>query len=500
MLAVSAPTFGDLLRQHRLAAGLTQEALAERAGLSVHGIQKLERGAAHPYRDTAQRLIAALQLKPEAEANFRAAVHPVRRRGSILQPESRARAARHNLPAALSSFVGREQELAQITVRLAGARLLTLTGVGGCGKTRLALEVARTFIQVQDYPDGVWLVELGPLTDSALVAHEVAAVLGVRQAPQEPLLTALASALARRRLLLVLDNCEHVLDACATLIDGLLKSCPDLTVLATSREPIGIGGEVAWRVPSLAIPDPRRVVPVAELARIPAVQLFVERAAAQTGFALSERNAEAVAQVCHRLDGIPLALELAAGRLDALTVEQLAARLDKRFLLLTGGSRTTLLRQQTLVATLDWSYDLLGKTERRVFERLAVFAGTWRLEAAEAVCASHDVADKDVLDLLGQLVRKSLVVGGEPGDGAKRFELLESVRDYARQKLLARGQAETTTVRERHAVYYSGLADRLHPTMTRAFVGWLSTDQHACQPVAASKKSSTTSASRWSGG
>jgi predicted ATPase len=329
------------------------------------------------------------------------------------------------LPAPLSSFVGREQELAQITVRLAGTRLLTLTGIGGCGKTRLALEVARTFIQVQDYPDGVWLVELGPLTDSALVAHEVAAVLGVRQAPQEPLLAALASALADRRLLLVLDNCEHMLDACATLIDGLLKSCPDLKVLATSREPIGIGGEVAWRVPSLALPDSQRVVPVAELARIPAVQLFVERAGAKAGFALSERNAEAVAQVCQRLDGIPLALELAAGRLDALTVEQLAARLDKRFLLLTGGSRTTLPRQQTLVATLDWSYDLLSKPERRALERLAVFAGTWRLEAAEAVCASHDVADKDVLDLLGRLVRKSLVVVGEPGDGAKRFELLE---------------------------------------------------------------------------
>jgi predicted ATPase/DNA-binding XRE family transcriptional regulator len=474
MLPVSAPNFGDLLRGHRLAAGLTQEALAERAGLSVHGIQKLERGAAHPYRDTAQRLITALQLESEAEANLRAAAHPVRRRGSILRGGSPARAAEHNLPAALSSIVGREEELAQVMARLAGVRLLTLTGIGGCGKTRLALEMARAL--VQNFPDGVWLVELGPLSDAARVPHQVAAVLGVRESAQEPVLATLASALARRRLLLVLDNCEHVVDVCANLIDGLLKSCPGLKVLATSREPICISGEVGWRVPSLAIPDLRRPVPLSDFACIPAVQLFVERASAQTGFALSERNAEATAQVCHRLDGIPLALELAAGRLDALSVEQLAARLDKRFLLLTGGSRAALPRQQTLEATLDWSYDLLSKPERHLFERLSVFVGTWTLEAAEAVCRGRGLADEDVLDLLGRLVRKSLVAVGEPGDGAKRFELLETVRDYARQRLLARGTAETTAVRERHAVYYSSLADRLHPTMTHAFVGWLSSD------------------------
>jgi predicted ATPase len=226
---------------------------------------------------------------------------------------------------------------------LADTRLLTLTGVGGCGKTRPALEVARGVID--DYADGVWLVELGPLVDPALVAQRVAAVLGVRETAEQPLTTALASALRRCKLLLVLDNCEHLLDACAQLIEGLLRACPDLRVLTTSREPIGIGGEVAWRVPSLAVPEADSAPTPEQVSMSPAVQLFVQRAtAAQPRFALTARNASAVAQICRRLDGIPLALELAAARVEVLTAEQVALRLDQRFRLLTGGSRAALPR------------------------------------------------------------------------------------------------------------------------------------------------------------
>ena len=230
-------TFADLLRQYRQAAGLTQEGLAERAGLSVHGIQKLERGVTHPYRDTAQRLSAVLKLSPENDEQFRAAVQPVRRHGTT-QREAPSAQGHHNLPMLLSSFIGRDQELAHVIARLEGARLLTLTGVGGCGKTRLALEVARAI--VPKYPDGVWLIELGPLSDPALVAQQVGAVLTVRESPDQPLTTALIRALAGRRVLLVLDNCEHLLQACAVLLDTLLRGCPELHVLATSREPVGI--------------------------------------------------------------------------------------------------------------------------------------------------------------------------------------------------------------------------------------------------------------------
>jgi predicted ATPase len=361
----------------------------------------------------------------------------------------------------VSSFIGREQELADLVARLESVRLLTLTGVGGCGKTRLALEVARTMLP--KYPDGVWQIELGRLSDPTLVAQEVGAVLRVQERLDLPLTAALISALAGRRVLLVLDNCEHLLQACAELLDALLRGCPELHVLATSREPVGIDGEVTWRVPSLKVPELDRAVRVADLEDNPAVRLFVERCwAAKPDFDLTERNAPAVAQICRRLDGIPLALELAAARTQALTAQQLARRLEQRFRLLTGGSRAALPRHQTLQATLDWSYDLLSKSERRLFERLAVFAGGWTLEAAEAITVGPGVAKDDVLDVVAGLVRKSLVVAPDAADDAERYSLLETVRDYARQKLLARGVDETTATRQRHALYYSELAEQTY--------------------------------------
>jgi predicted ATPase len=337
------------------------------------------------------------------------------------------RAARlNNLPASLTSFVGREQDMVGVAERLSSARLLTLTGIGGCGKTRLPLEIARGAIA--NYSDGVWLVELAPLADPLMVGRRVASVLGVNEAIDQPVITTLIAVLASRHMLLVLDNCEHLLQSCAELVDALLRGCPELHILATSREGHSIDGEVAWRVPSLAMPNPDGARTVAEVEQSLAVQLFVERAvAAEPRFRLTDRNCAAVVQICRRLDGIPLALELAAARVVALTPAQVLERLDQSFRLLAGGSRVALPRQQTLEAALDWSYDLLGEDEQRVFERLAVSAADWTLEAAESVCADGHVGAEDVLQLLVGLVRKSLVMASEAEDGTERYRLLETV-------------------------------------------------------------------------
>jgi predicted ATPase/DNA-binding XRE family transcriptional regulator len=443
-------SFGDLLRQHRLAAGLTQEALAERAGLSEHGIQKLERGVTHPHRDTVARLLGSLRLSVDDEARMRTAAGAHRRLPRVL---SGADAARHNLPIPVTSFIGRDEAVAEVVRRLSDARLVTLTGVGGCGKTRLALEVARSLLD--QHADGVWLVELAPVADPTLVPHLVADAVGVREGPDQTIMSALVHALRNRHLLLVVDNCEHLLDACARLVDDLVRACAHVQVLATSREALALTEEVAWRVPSLPVPDERRQLTLAEISANAAVQLFVQRAAAgEPRFTLTERNAAPIAQICRRLDGIPLSVELAAARAQALSPEQIAARLDERFRLLTGGSRAALPRQQTLRATLDWSYDLLTEAERRLLNRLSVFAGGWRLEAAEVVCADERIVQKDVLGLLANLVGKSLVLADQAGsDGdAKRYRLLETVRQYARERLLEMGEAKA--MHERHAAYF----------------------------------------------
>jgi predicted ATPase/DNA-binding XRE family transcriptional regulator len=453
---MASQAFSDLLRHHRLAVGLTQEALAERAGLSVHGIQKLERGVTRPYQDTVQRLLVALPLSTDEQVELRTAAGAASRPRRVLAAID---AARHNLPIPVTSFIGREQELGEVVRRLVDARLLTLTGIGGCGKTRLALEVARTVLE--RYPDGVWLVELAPVADPTLVPHLVASAVGVHAGTDQTVTGALTTALRNRHLLLVLDNCEHLLSACARMVDDLVRSCAYLQVLATSREALGLTAEVAWRVPSLSVPDAHQRFTLAELGANPAVQLFVERTTAlQPHFALTERNAVAVAQICRRLDGIPLALELAAARAEALTAEQIAARLDQRFRLLTGGSRAALPRQQTLRATLDWSYDLLTEPERLLLNRLAVFAGGWSLEAAEVVCTDQRIALEDVLDLLAALVSKSLVLADE-ADGAKRYRLLETVRQYARERLVAAGEAEA--VHQRHATHFLAFGEAFDP-------------------------------------
>lgn len=375
----------------------------------------------------------------------------------------------NNLPIQLTSFIGREQEKAEVKRLLSTTRLLTLAGAGGAGKTRLALQVAADLVDA--FSDGVWLVELASLADPALVPQAVAAALGMREQPGRTILTTLTEYLQPRHLLLVLDNCEHLAAACAQLTDALLRTAPTLQILATSRELLGITGETAWRVPSLSLPDSRRLPPPERLREYEAVRLFTDRAAAVLpDFLLTHRNALVVAQVCQSLDGIPLAIELAAARVRVLSVEQIAQRLDDRFRLLTGGGRTTLPRHQTLRGAMDWSYVLLSEQERAVFRRLAVFAGGYTLGAAEAVCAGADIVQDEILDLLAQLVDKSLVVV-EAQNADVRYRMLETIRQYAREKLVE--AQEEAQVRRRHRDWFLALAEQAEPMLPGPGEWWL---------------------------
>lgn len=378
-------------------------------------------------------------------------------------------AVTNNLPVQLTSFVGREGEIAQVQALLDAHRLVTLTGAGGCGKTRLALQVAAS--AAHDYPDGIWWVDLAPLADPSLVPAALAGVLGVRESPLEPITDTVVRYLATRRALVGLDNCEHLIEACADLVTRLIQSCPEVTVLATSREALGVTGETTWGVPPLSLP--RGDV----LGGSESVRLFVDRArAARPSFAITDDNARAVADICMRLDGIPLALELAAARTRMLSVVQIGEGLADRFHLLTGGARAALPRQRTLESSVDWSHDLLDDTEKSVFRRLAAFAGSFTLDAVEAVCTSNEVTADGVLGVFGRLVDRSLVQVTDETGPRTRYRLLETIRDYARRKLTDAGEAEAT--RERHLDYYVSFAEQAREGLEGSdVVTWLaSTD------------------------
>jgi predicted ATPase/DNA-binding SARP family transcriptional activator len=380
-----------------------------------------------------RELLSAGAPRPEAPPAGAAAA--TAGRDATRKPSRPPARARDGLRAEQTSFVGRRRELAEIDQALGRTRLLTLTGPGGAGKTRLAYEAAARL--VGSYPDGVHVAELAALSRPELVPQTVASVLDVPLPETGPAELALARQLAERRLLLVLDNCEHLLDACARLAAALLRTCPDVVVLATSREPLRVGGEVTWRTPSLALPDLRHLPPLARLAELESVRLFVERARdAAPGFVLDATTAPAVAEICVRLDGMPLALELAAARTSALAPAQLASRLDNALRVLGRGSRAAVTRQQTLHATLAWSHDLLEEDERVLFRRLAVFAGSMSLEAVEHVCGGEGL---DVVDLLSRLVDKSLVQA-EHARGTVRYRLLETIRQFADQRLRDAGE------------------------------------------------------------
>jgi predicted ATPase/class 3 adenylate cyclase/Tfp pilus assembly protein PilF len=361
----------------------------------------------------------------------------------------------NNLPLQLTSFIGREKEVEQIKTRLKRNRLVTLTGSGGVGKTRLAIQVASELLD--EYPNGVWLVELAPITDPALVPRTVCAALDVTAPYNIPALNVLTEYLKTKKILLVVDNCEHLIDSCALLGDSILRTCPQVWMIASSREALGIDGENAYRVPSLSLPDPHGGLQAIEESE--AVKLFIERAnAVLPAFEMTELNASFVAQICQRLDGIALAIELAVSRLKILKVEQIASRLDDAFRLLTGGSRTALPRQQTLRGTIDWSYNLLTNEERTALRRLSVFVGGWTLEAAEYVCDNPNM-----LDLLTHLVDKSLVAVDLEHEDEPRYYLLETIRQYAREKLAESGEGEW--LRERHTRWILELAERAEPKL-----------------------------------
>lgn len=395
----------------------------ELAAGAVSGITFRDLGE-HRLKDLARPERIRQVLHPELPADF----PPLRSLGSYP----------NNLPAALSTFIGRREEVAAIERAISDGRLVTLTGAGGAGKTRLALQVAAE--RVDRHPDGVWFVDLAGLAEERLVAQELVNVLPVPEQPGTSAVEVLSRHLSDRDLLVVLDNCEHLIDSAARVVDALLRGAPKLRVIATSREPLNVPGEITWRVPSLSIrEDPGDADAPSE-----AIELFAERArAADPSFALDAERLELVASICRRLDGLPLAIELAAARLRAMSLEDIADRLGDRFRLLTGGARTALPRQRTLEAAVAWSYDLLDENERRVFARLSVFASPFRLDAAEAVCAGDGIEPAEVADLVTRLVDKSLVSVVE-GPTGNRYRLLETLRDYARSRLAEAPEADVT--------------------------------------------------------
>ncbi len=448
-------SFGKWLRYRRRELDLTQGELARQVGCARITLRKIEADQTRPSKQLAGLLMEQLRVPTDERESF---MHFAR--GGEPAKSITTTAPPKNLPHPISSFIGREREIADVERLIGSSRLVTLTGPGGFGKTRLAIEATSQMLDL--FPDGAWFVAFAPISDSTLVYQTIASALRVRESPGISLIETLRAYLVSKNLLLVFDNCEHLIKECAQVADTLLQACPQLHILATSREALGIGGEEQYHVPSLSLPLPAETTSPGQMGKSEAVRLFVNRVAlVQPAFALTVENSNLVAQICQRLDGMPLAIELAAARVRTLSIPQIAERLDDRFHLLTGGSRTAEPRQQTLMAALDWSYALLSEPERRVLLRLSIFAGGTTLEAAEAVCADQGIKAGEVLELLSRLVDKSLVVVDNPEGGEMRYRLLETIRQYAREKLGESGEVDES--RNRHLNYFVQWVEKAEP-------------------------------------
>lgn len=459
--------FGSVLRRHRVAAGLSQQALAERANLSVQAVASLEnRRRNAPYRDTIERLAMALQLSANVTEELFLAAQRNGHRGSS---KNSRRIQPTNLPRHFASFVGREDAIADIQNLLSDAPLVSIAGAGGIGKTSLAVHAGAR--ELQNWKDGVWFVQLGRISDPRLASNAIGEALGVHEAGNRRSSDDVIAYLKTKRALLVLDNCEHMIGEVRRVVRGILQECWNLAILATTREPLGIPGERVYRLPPLAFP-PTSVASAEEAANYAAVTLFVERAcAAEGGFDLQESNVAAIAQICRRVDGIPLAIELAAAKIRVLSPRQLADQLKQRLAELRNTDPCAVPRHQTMRTLLDWSFDLLSSREQACFARSAVFVGGFSLEAALGVCGSDGLTRDEILAAVSSLVDKSLIVA-EFGQGVARYRLLESTREYALEKLLERGELEST--RRSHVKKYVELAEQLecerYTTPDRAWV------------------------------
>jgi predicted ATPase/DNA-binding XRE family transcriptional regulator len=453
-------SFGNWLRKQRRALDLTRQVFADQVGCAEVTLRRIEAGTLKPSKELTQSILEKLGI-PKTEWSLWISFA----RGLSGFPFSSSPLANRpisNLPAPITTFIGREKEQSNVIRLNTKYRLVTLTGVGGVGKTRLAIRVGKQVLG--NYADGVWFVEFAPILDLLLVPHVTAIAIGLHEEPQRPIIDMLSDYLREKKILIILDNCEHLLNACAQLADTLLKHCPGLKILATSREALGILGEAVYPVPSLEVPDIQQLL--IKFRDYESVRLFEERAQlARMDFSLTIENASSVATICRRLDGIPLAIELAAARVNMFSTEQIAARLQESSNLLTTGNRAALPRHQTLHTAIDWSYNLLSDAERALFGRLSVFIGGWTLEAAESVCEGDSVKSEDVLNLLGQLINKSLVIQ-EEAEQETRYHMLETIRQYAHERLLE--AAESDLLRDKHLAYFVKLVEKATPELYRS--------------------------------
>ncbi len=450
----AALELASLLKKFRVQAGLSQQMLAEKALVSVQAVSALERGYRKvPYPKTLERLCDALALPAEARAALEESARHAR--GQRLQ-EQEEPSPSHNLPRQLTSFLGRDEVVKEIKGLVKTAPLVSVVGTGGVGKTRVSVEVAHQL--VGDSPDGVWFVELAPLGDPELVAHALAGALGVQESPRTPLLNTLISHLSQKQLLIVLDNCEHVLDQTRRVVGSLLRECPKVKFLTTSREALTITGERVYRLPSLAFPEKKTASPDVAMS-FGAVALFVDRVrATDARFAVTKENVDPIVDICRRLDGLPLAIELAAARATVLSPWQIAERLDRIFDLLLPSDRDAPGRHQTMRAVIEWSYVLLSSQVRLLFDRLSIFASSFSLETATTVCADGRLAGDDVLELLSSLIAQSMVMV-DFSRGEARYHMLEATRQFGLEKLVERGEREA--IAQRHALSCLRVARRL---------------------------------------